>query len=123
MNGLDLQTALGYVDLELAEAAAAPPQRKHRPWKRLAAIAACVCLLLAGTALAGEKLFGVSILNMITGRQESSYQVLADVKQFSPEEFSSPDLESALELSLIHILSLQRRGGGRQADAAGPLYD
>lgn len=97
MNGLDLQTALGYVDLELAEAAAAPPQRKHRPWKRLAAIAACVCLLLAGTALAGEKLFGVSILNMITGRQESSYQVLADVKQFSPEEFSSPDLESALE--------------------------
>lgn len=97
MNGQDLQTALGYVEPELAEAAAAWPQRKRRPWKRLAAIAACVCLLLAGTALAGEKLFGVSILNMVTGRQESSYQVLADVKLFSPEEFSSPALEVALE--------------------------
>lgn len=97
MNGQDLQTALGYVDLELAEAAAARPQRKRRPWRRLAVIAACVCLLLAGTALAGEKLLGVSILNMITGRQESSYQVLADVELFSPEEFSSPALEAALE--------------------------
>lgn len=97
MNGQNLQTALGYVEPELAEAAAAWPQRKRRPWKRLAVIAACVCLLLAGTALAGEKLFGVSVLNMITGRQESSYQVLADVKLFSPEEFSSPALEAALE--------------------------
>ena len=50
MKGQDLYEALSYVDPVMAEEAVRPARRS--PWRRYLPVAACVALLLAGTAVA-----------------------------------------------------------------------
>ena len=98
MNGRDLYRAMSYVDPALAEEAAeAAPERWTRFWRR-AAVTACVCATLAGTALAAEGIFGVRILDVLQGEAESSYRVLAEAGPVPADTFSSPALTEALEV-------------------------
>ena len=98
MNGQDLYRAMSCVDPALAEEAAeAVPERRARFWRR-AAVTACVCAALAGTALAAEGIFGVRILDVLQGEAESSYRVLAEAEPVPADTFSSPALAEALEV-------------------------
>ncbi len=96
MNGRTLYEALGFVDPEMVERACAPFTR-HRRWRRWFLTAACVGLLLAGTAVAGEALLGVSIVDIFTGKTESRYHILAGAREFEASDFSSPALDEALQ--------------------------
>ena len=98
MNGQDLYRAMSCVDPALAEEAAeTAPERRARFWRR-AAVTACVCAALAGTALAAEGIFGVRILDVFQGEAESSYRVLAEAEPVPADTFSSPALTEALEM-------------------------
>lgn len=96
MNGKDLLEGLSYIDEQVVEAAGAERARK-RPWGKWLLTAACVCVLLVGSALAAERLLGVRIGDMVTGKEESSYQLLTDLEPYPAENFSSPALTEALE--------------------------
>lgn len=47
MNGRELLEAMSFIDDELLAASEAP--RRKTPWKRWAALAACLCILVLGT--------------------------------------------------------------------------
>ena len=95
MNGQDLYRGFSYVDPAMAEEAVRPVKR--RPWRRCLLTAACVCLLLAGGALAAETIFGVQITGIFYHQKESGYQVLPELEPYPAENFSSPALTEALE--------------------------
>lgn len=94
MNGQNLLEALCYVEQSLVEEAeyARPHHRRLRPWT----LAACVCLLLVGTACAVGALWGVQIGAMSTGEEESSYSVYGTVRMVRDAEFSQ-ELHQILE--------------------------
>lgn len=86
MNGRDLLAGLGQVDQTLIEEAESVRlyRRRPRPWL----LAACICLVLAGTACAVETLWGVQIGELLTGGEESSYSVYGTVRTVPDQEFS-----------------------------------
>ncbi|MDO4315967.1 MAG: hypothetical protein Q4C45_09330 [Oscillospiraceae bacterium] len=93
MNGRDLLEALGQVDGALVEAAESRrPCRRPRPWL----LAACICLVLAGTACAVGTLWGVQIGELSTGEEESSYSVYGTVRTVPDANFSQ-ELHQILE--------------------------
>ena len=95
MNGRDLLDAVGCVDTALVEDAADPAGRRG-PFKRMMAIAACLCLLLAGCSLAVGTIWGVQIGDLFTGEEESSYSVSGTVRTVPDAEFSQ-ELHEILE--------------------------
>lgn len=95
MKGQDLYEALSHVDPVMAEEAVRPMRR--RAWRRYLLTAACVCLLLAGGALAAEAIFGVQITGIFYNERESGYRVLPELEPYPAENFSSPSLTQALE--------------------------
>lgn len=97
MTGRELWTAMGRVDVGFVEDAAAAPARPRRPVRRIAGIAACLCLLLAGTAWAAGQLWGVEITDIFRGREESGFRVALEGETVSMGDFSSPELTEALE--------------------------
>ena len=54
MRGTELLDKMELIDPAYVEAAAKPPERKKRRWIRWAAAAACLCLVLAGAAVAAR---------------------------------------------------------------------
>lgn len=96
MNGRDLLDAVGCVDTALVEDAAADPVGRRAPYKRMMAIAACLCLLLAGCSLAAGTIWGVQIGDLFTGEEESSYSVSGTVRTVPDAEFSQ-ELHEILE--------------------------
>lgn len=95
MNGQDLYEGLRYVDPALLEEAMEPVKRPK--WRRYLPVAACLCLLLAGTAVAAEVILGVQITDIFRTQQESGYRVLPELEPYPAENFSSPTLTEALE--------------------------
>ena len=95
MNGQDLYDSLRYVDPALLEEAMEPVKRSK--WRQYLPVAACVVILLAGTAVAAEVILGVQITHIFRTQQESGYQVLPDLEPYPAENFSSPALTEALE--------------------------
>lgn len=96
MNGQDLLKGLSYVNDVFVEAAGAEKPRR-KPWGKWLLTAACVCVLLVGSTLAAERLWGVSVVDMVTGKEESSYHLLTDLEPYPAGNFSSPQLTEALE--------------------------
>lgn len=94
MNGRDLLEGLYYIDEDLIEAAetARPRGRRLRPWL----LAACVCLLLVGTACAVGNLWGVQIGDLLTGDTESGYSVYGTVRTVPDADFSQ-EVRNALQ--------------------------
>ena len=79
MNGQDLLKGLSYVNDVFVEAAGAEKPRR-KPWGKWLLTAACVCVLLVGSTLAAERLWGVSVVDMATGKEASSYHLLTDLE-------------------------------------------
>lgn len=69
-NDLRMMEAMSFVSPGLVERAEAEPAQKRRRPLRAAAIAACLCLSLAGTAMAGEALLGVRVFGFFTGLRD-----------------------------------------------------
>ncbi|WP_298035149.1 hypothetical protein [uncultured Dysosmobacter sp.] len=88
MNGRELLEAMSCVDTALVEDAAEGPAHRRIPLKRALTIAACVCLLLAGGALAAEAIWGVQIGDLFTSQEESSYSVYGTVRTVPDGDFS-----------------------------------
>lgn len=93
-----IMDAMDHIDPALIEAADAAPLRMRPRWRRPAVIAACLCLALAGTALAAE-LSGVRVVEFFQrearsinpGWEEevySGYTVAGDVRYFAISDFS-----------------------------------
>ncbi len=94
MNGRDLLEGLSQVDMALVEEAERVQPRCRRP--RLWLLAACICLVLAGTACAVGTLWGVQIGELSTGEAESSYSVYGTVRTVPDADFSQ-ELHEILE--------------------------
>jgi len=88
MNGRELLEAMSCVDTALVEDAAEDSARRRVPLKRTLTIAACMCLLLAGGALAAETIWGVQIGQLFTGKEESRYAVYSTVQTVPDGDFS-----------------------------------
>lgn len=101
MNKEQIMEAMDYIDPALVEAAdwnMSTVKRGRRGWSRIAVIAACLCLVLAGTALAAE-LSGFHITGFfvdeprVTGPDGmvefvSGYSASRGLRYFSVEDFS-----------------------------------
>lgn len=98
MNGQDLYKALSYVDPAMVEQAVSPSRRRH--WRRGVLIAACLCLLLTGTALA--LLRGVEIHVLDPQGRETDAQAPTHAYQ----------AVSQVELTPLDSLSSQAREDG-----------
>lgn len=97
MNGQDLLEALSHVDGTMVEAAGAEKPR-GRPRGRWLLAAACVCVLLAGSALAAEQIFGTSVTEIFHREGESGYSVAAEPAFYPLDELSSPQLTETLDI-------------------------
>ena len=107
MKGQDLYEALSHLDPAVVEAAAEPP-RQRRVWRRSAMIAACVALLLAGTALA--VFCGVEIRILDTGRLEDYQDADPTLKNVKNGSFDQAYQASAqVEITPLSSLSQQIR--------------
>ena len=101
MNKEQIMEAMNYIDPALIEAAdreAPAGKRRRNGWSRGAVIAACLCLVLAGTAMAAE-LAGVRIVDLFNREARSvnpgwepeiysGYTVENDVAYFSIDALS-----------------------------------
>ena len=101
MNREQIMEAMNHIDPALIEAAdrnTSTAKRSRRGWSKPAIIAACLCLVLAGTALAVE-LSGVHITGFFenepritdpSGTEElvSGYTIGRGIRYFSVEDFS-----------------------------------
>ena len=106
MNREQIMDAMGYIDPALIEAAgreAPAGKRRRNGWSRGAVIAACLCLVLAGTAMAAE-LAGFHITGFfedeprVTGPDGtvelvSGYTASRGIRYFSVEDFSQEIIE------------------------------
>jgi hypothetical protein len=87
MNGRDLLAGMGCVD-EALVAAAETPWHRRRSLPRVLLIAACVCLLLAGSALAVTAALGIRVTELVSGWTESKYLVETDIRYLSADDLS-----------------------------------
>lgn len=106
MNKEKIMEAMNYIDPALVEAAdrsASTAKHTRRGWSRIAVIAACLCLLLAGTAVAAE-LAGVHITGFFcdepritsangTVENVSGYTFSRDIRHFRVEDLSQELIE------------------------------
>lgn len=95
MNGRDLLNGLNYIEDELVEAAEAKPRRHIAP-RQIFVLAACLCVLLLGGSWAAGAIWGARLVKTSTGLWESGYQVEAEIRSFSTEDFS-PQVQEALD--------------------------
>lgn len=83
-----MMAAVGCVDWELVEGAAAPAGRRRLPRRaRVGLIAACLCLVLAGTVWALEAVLGVRLGQTRSGYDDSGYSVQGEFQQFDLTQF------------------------------------
>ena len=83
-----MMAAMGCVDWELVEGAAAPAGRRRLPRRaRVGLIAACLCLVLAGTVWALEAVLGVRLGQTRSGYDDSGYSVQGEFQQFDLTQF------------------------------------
>lgn len=101
---LRMMEAMSYVSPELVERAEQPPTNGPRRLPRTAVIAACLCLVLAGTALAGEVLLGVRISDFFTGfrddqtdRSYSGFTIEGGITYLPAEDLSDEARAQAME--------------------------
>ena len=105
MKGQDLYEALSYVDPVMAEEAVRPARRS--PWRRYLPVAACVALLLAGTAVAVFCGVEIRMLDVedpetyapyrvkLPTEADAAFQVEGQVETTPVEAFSPQLLEDA----------------------------
>lgn len=109
MNKERIMEAMNHIDPALIEAAdrdAAVTRCGRRGWHRVAIIAACLCLILAGTALMAE-LSGVRIIEFYSGpasdnegydaAEKAGYMIEGGVAYFQLDSFSEEIKSLALE--------------------------
>ena len=109
MNKERIMEAMNHIDPALIEAAdrsASTAKHTRRGWSRIAVIAACLCLLLAGTAVAAE-LAGVRIIEFYSGpasdnegydaAEKAGYMIEGGVAYFQLDSFSEEIRSLALE--------------------------
>ena len=110
MNRERILEAMEYIDPALIEAADRPAQEARRVrWRRPAVFAACLCLVLAGTAVAAElsglrvvEFFQRELRSINPGWEEevySGYTVAGDVRYFPISELSEEVAEIDREIS------------------------
>lgn len=109
MNKERIMEAMDYIDPALIEAAdrsVSTAKHTRRGWSRIAVIAACLCLLLAGTALMAE-LSGVRIIEFYSGPasdnegydavEKAGYMIEGGVAYFQLNSFSEEIKSLALK--------------------------
>lgn len=104
MSDMRMMEAMGFVSPALVERAECSPAKGRRRLPRAAAIAACLCLALAGTALAGEALLGVRVSDFFTGfwddgteRAYSGFTIEGGITFLPVEDLSEEARSQAME--------------------------
>lgn len=100
MDKEKLMEAMGHIDPAMVEVAAMSAARPRRRWLRPALIAACLCLLLVGTAVAVEVLNALNVTEIFSvarpdGEVVSGYTVQGGIVQLPLDKLSDEALDFA----------------------------
>lgn len=89
MRGKELLDKMELIDPAYVEAAEAAPVRKAGKVKhfRWGVVAACLCLVLGTTTVLAATGLGTKLIRFFSGREESGYELSADIVKFPAAEF------------------------------------
>lgn len=121
MDKEKILSVMGHVDPGLIEEADMAVSRSHRAWKKPALIAACLCLVLAGTVGAIE-LAKVTVGDVFIGKRQEDQQVEYGAYSYSASLAAVP-VSSLSELLLSDTAACVESTGGEVVDLFGdPAY-